>query len=301
MAVIMMHPAATSIDADEVARFAALADEWWDPHGGLAALHQLNPVRIAYIRDHLARHFGRDPLAERPLAGLRLLDIGCGAGLLCEPMARLGAEVIGVDAARAAIDVALRHAADGDLHIDYRHASAETLVDAGESFDAVLVMEVIEHVADLDVFFAATCALLRPGGMIVAATLNRTPQAFTWILWLSLISISTFCGGCRSASRREAWVCGVWATHALCARIKTHRVRHNVLVLCIIWVSYTVEGRKRLTENIVHVGNGVCVGPWNTFASLVIRYFVGLYSPTPLMSNPSSIPPSSWKDSLKAL
>ncbi|MCH7943830.1 MAG: bifunctional 2-polyprenyl-6-hydroxyphenol methylase/3-demethylubiquinol 3-O-methyltransferase UbiG [Proteobacteria bacterium] len=174
----MMHPAATSIDADEVARFAALADEWWDPHGGLAALHRLNPVRIAYIRDHLARHFGRDPLAERPLAGLRLLDIGCGAGLLCEPMARLGAEVIGVDAAGANIDVALRHAADGDLHIDYRHASAETLVDAGESFDAVLVMEVIEHVADLDVFFAATCALLRPGGMIVAATLNRTPQAF---------------------------------------------------------------------------------------------------------------------------
>ena len=94
MAVIMMHATATSIDADEVARFAALADEWWDPHGGMAALHRLNPVRIAYIRDHLARHFGRDPVAERPLAGLRLLDIGCGAGLLCEPMARLGAEVI---------------------------------------------------------------------------------------------------------------------------------------------------------------------------------------------------------------
>ncbi len=168
----------TTVDADEVARFAALADEWWDPHGGLAALHRLNPVRIAYIRDHLARHFGRDALAERPLAGLRLLDIGCGGGLLCEPMARLGADVVGIDAAETSIEVAARHAADGGLDIDYRHVSTEALAAAGESFDALLTMEVIEHVADLDVFLAACCALMRPGGMIVAATLNRTPQAF---------------------------------------------------------------------------------------------------------------------------
>ena len=174
----MTDAATTTIDADEVARFAALADQWWDPAGGLGALHRLNPVRIAYIRDHLARHFGRDPLAERPLAGLRLVDMGCGGGLLCEPMARLGADVVGVDADEASIGVAARHAADNNLAIDYRHDRAEAMAAAGEVFDVVLIMEVIEHVADLDAFLAACCDLLRPGGMMVAATLNRTPQAF---------------------------------------------------------------------------------------------------------------------------
>jgi 2-polyprenyl-6-hydroxyphenyl methylase/3-demethylubiquinone-9 3-methyltransferase len=174
----MSNTAAASIDADEVERFNLLADEWWDPQGGLKALHQINPVRIAYIRDHLARHFDRDALGDRPFAGLRLLDIGCGGGLLCEPLARLGAEVVGVDAARASIEVAARHAADGDLKIDYRHGDAESLAAAGARYDGVLCMEVIEHVADLDVFFAAACALVRPGGLIVVATLNRTPQAF---------------------------------------------------------------------------------------------------------------------------
>ena len=174
----MTQAAAPSIDADEVARFDALADQWWDPHGGLAALHRLNPVRIAYIRDHLARHFGRDGLADQPLAGLRLLDIGCGGGLLCEPMARLGADVVGVDAGHASIETAARHAAQGGLGIDYRHGSAEALVAAGEQFDVVLAMEIIEHIADVESFLAAACGLLRPGGMIVAATLNRTPQAF---------------------------------------------------------------------------------------------------------------------------
>lgn len=167
-----------TIDAHEVARFAVLADEWWNPKGGLAALHRLNPVRIAYIRDHLARHFDRDPLSEEPLSGLRLLDIGCGAGLLCEPMTRLGAAVVGVDAAAANIDAAIRHAADSGLQIDYRHDSAEALAAASDRYDVVLIMEVIEHVADVDVFLAAACALVRPGGVIVAATLNRTPQAF---------------------------------------------------------------------------------------------------------------------------
>ena len=174
----MTHAAAPSIDADEVARFAALADQWWDPHGELKALHRLNPVRIAYIRDQLARHFGRDALGDLPLAGLRLLDIGCGGGLLCEPMARLGADVVGVDAARTSIETAARHAAEGGLRIDYRHGSAEALVAAGERYDVVIAMEIVEHVADLDGFLAACCGLLRPGGMIVLATLNRTPQAF---------------------------------------------------------------------------------------------------------------------------
>ena len=174
----MTDTATSTIDADEVARFNALADEWWDPQGGLKALHQLNPIRIAYIRDHLSAHFGRDPLSDLPLKGLRLVDIGCGGGLLCEPMARLGAIVVGVDAAEANIETAAHHADASALQIDYRHGSAEALAAAGETFDGVLAMEIVEHVANFDAFMAATCALARPGGMIVAATLNRTPQAF---------------------------------------------------------------------------------------------------------------------------
>lgn len=174
----MTDTATSTIDADEVARFNALADEWWDPEGGLKALHQINPIRIAYIRDHLCAHFGRDPLGDAPLAGLRLVDIGCGGGLLCEPMARLGASVVGVDAARASIETAAHHAAQGSLEIDYRHGTAEALAANRETFDGVLAMEIIEHVADFDAFMAACCALARPGGMVVMATLNRTPQAF---------------------------------------------------------------------------------------------------------------------------
>ena len=174
----MADSTTSTIDADEIARFNALADEWWDPRGGLKALHRLNPIRIAYIRDHLSAQFDRDPLGDLPLAGLRLVDIGCGGGLLSEPMARLGASVVGVDAARASIETAAHHAAAGSLEIDYRHGTAEALAANRESFDGVLAMEIIEHVADLDAFMAATCALTRPGGMVVMATLNRTPQAF---------------------------------------------------------------------------------------------------------------------------
>jgi 2-polyprenyl-6-hydroxyphenyl methylase/3-demethylubiquinone-9 3-methyltransferase len=173
----------SSVDPDEVARFAALAGEWWDPDGGLGALHRLNPLRLAFIRDRVAAHFARDPLGERPLAGLRLLDVGCGGGLLCEPMARLGAAVTGIDAAAENVAVAAHHATGQGLDIDYRHATAETLAAAGERFDVVLAMEVVEHVADLESFIAACCGLLAPsgmtpGGIIVVATLNRTSRAF---------------------------------------------------------------------------------------------------------------------------
>lgn len=177
----MTHAAADhapSVDAREIAHFAALAEEWWDPAGGLAPLHGLNPTRLEFIRDHLAGHLGRDPLAERPLHGVRLLDVGCGGGLLCEPLARLGATVVGVDAAGENIAVAARHAAQSGLDIDYRHATAEALAANRESFDAVITMEVIEHVADVDGFMAACCGLARPGGLVMAATLNRTPQSF---------------------------------------------------------------------------------------------------------------------------
>ena len=166
------------MDARELARFARLADLWWDANGPLRALHRLNPVRLRYIRDRLCAHFGRDALSPSPLAGLRLLDIGCGGGLLAEPMARLGARVMGADAAEENILVARRHAEGGELDIDYRAATAEALVDAGEVFDAVLSMEVIEHVSDVDAFVAACAALVAPGGAMVVATLNRTPKSF---------------------------------------------------------------------------------------------------------------------------
>jgi 2-polyprenyl-6-hydroxyphenyl methylase/3-demethylubiquinone-9 3-methyltransferase len=167
-----------SVDPGEIARFAALADAWWDPAGQFKPLHRLNPVRIGYIRDRLAAHFGRDPAQPRPLDGVRLLDIGCGGGLVAEPMARLGAEVTGIDAAAQSLAVARLHAGQSGLAIDYRHAAAEDLAAAGESFAVVLALEIVEHVADLGAFLAATAALVKPGGALVVSTLNRTPQAF---------------------------------------------------------------------------------------------------------------------------
>jgi len=171
-----------SVDAAEVARLSASAEEWWDPAGRFQPLHRLNPVRLAFIRDRVAAHAGRDPLAERPLRGLRLLDIGCGGGLLAEPLARLGAEVVGIDASPANVEVAALHAAESGLAIDYRLTSAEALAEdltaAGAGFDVVVNMEVVEHVADAAVFLHASAALVRPGGAMVLATLNRTPKAF---------------------------------------------------------------------------------------------------------------------------
>ncbi len=170
--------AGSSVDPAEVARFAAMAEEWWDPTGKFRPLHKFNPVRLGYIRDRIAQHFGRDPLAAKPLAGLRLLDIGCGGGLIAEPMARLGASVTAIDASARNIAIASTHAAKMGLEIDYRHATAEDLVAAGEAFDAVLSLEVVEHVADCAGFLADCGRLVRAGGAMVVATLNRTPKAF---------------------------------------------------------------------------------------------------------------------------
>jgi 2-polyprenyl-6-hydroxyphenyl methylase/3-demethylubiquinone-9 3-methyltransferase len=167
-----------SADPREIARFEALAERWWDPAGEFRPLHRLNPTRLEFVRDRAVAHWRRNPKAERPLAGLTLLDVGCGGGLLSEPMARLGAEVTGIDAGAANIEAARRHAAKSGLAIDYRHALAEDLARAGERFDVVLNMEVVEHVADVTAFLEACAALVRPGGIMVTATLNRTAKSF---------------------------------------------------------------------------------------------------------------------------
>jgi 2-polyprenyl-6-hydroxyphenyl methylase/3-demethylubiquinone-9 3-methyltransferase len=167
-----------SVDPAEVERFDRLAARWWDDQGPLAPLHRLNPARLKFIRDRSARHFRRDPLRARPLEGLRALDIGCGGGLIAEPMARLGARVSAIDAAPDAIDVARGHARAAELSIDYRHATAEELAEVKESYDLVLALEVVEHVADLEAFLAAVARLVKPGGLLILATINRTPMAF---------------------------------------------------------------------------------------------------------------------------
>lgn len=169
---------ASTIDPDEVERFSRIADEWWDPTGKFAPLHRLNPVRLGYIRDRAAAHWKRDPLMGLPLAGLSLLDIGCGGGLICEPMARLGAQVTGIDAAERNVSVADLHARRQELTIDYRAATAETLAQSGLRFDIVLALEIVEHVADVDLFLAACSQLVKPGGLIFLSTLNRTAKAW---------------------------------------------------------------------------------------------------------------------------
>lgn len=173
----MSEPRRSTIDESEVQRFSALAAEWWNPNGKFRPLHKFNPVRLAYIRDHVAARFGRDPRAARPLEGLRVLDIGCGGGLLCEPMARLGAEVVGADASETNIEVARLHAAESKVKVDYRATTAEALAEAGEKFDVILNMEVVEHVADVDLFVGKCAEMVKPGGLMFVATINRTLKA----------------------------------------------------------------------------------------------------------------------------
>jgi 2-polyprenyl-6-hydroxyphenyl methylase/3-demethylubiquinone-9 3-methyltransferase len=171
-------PAGGTVDAAEIARFSAMAETWWDPTGQFKPLHVFNPVRIGFIRDTILQHLRRDGGGLRPLEDVRLLDIGCGGGLLCEPLTRLGAQVVGIDAAERNIEVARLHAAQSGLEIDYRATTAENLVEQGESFDVVLSMEVVEHVADPELFLKSVGQLAKPGGLVIAATLNRTTKAF---------------------------------------------------------------------------------------------------------------------------
>jgi 2-polyprenyl-6-hydroxyphenyl methylase / 3-demethylubiquinone-9 3-methyltransferase len=170
--------AGNTVDEDEVAQFARLSRQWWDAHGPMAALHKLNPVRLAYIRDIAAAHFGRDPVRLDSLKGLRILDIGCGGGVLSEPLARLGAAVVGADPAENNIEAAQHHAAQAGIKIDYRCTTAEGLQEGGEVFDIVLAMEVVEHVADFHLFIELAAAMVKPGGLLFVATLNRTMKSF---------------------------------------------------------------------------------------------------------------------------
>lgn len=168
----------SSIDPEEVERFSRIAAEWWDPKGKFAPLHKFNPTRLTFIRDKALARFGRDPLARRPFEGLRLLDIGCGGGLLSEPMCRLGFQVTGVDASERNIGTASTHAAEQGLVIDYRCATAEQLLaEQTQPFDVILNMEVIEHVADPGAYLRSCAQLMAPGGIMIVATLNRTLKA----------------------------------------------------------------------------------------------------------------------------
>jgi 2-polyprenyl-6-hydroxyphenyl methylase/3-demethylubiquinone-9 3-methyltransferase len=168
----------STVDAAEVERFSRLAADWWNPRGTMAPLHKLNPIRLGYIRDQAAARFQRDAKRLDSLKGLRILDIGCGAGLLSEPLARIGADVVGADPSASNIEVAKLHAAQTGVAVDYRCTSAEDLADAGERFDIVLAMEVVEHVTDLKLFVRRCAEMVKPGGIMVTATLNRTLKSF---------------------------------------------------------------------------------------------------------------------------
>lgn len=173
-----MKTARTTVDPAEIAKFEAMAAEWWDLEGKFKPLHMLNPTRLDYITQQIASEFDRDLCADKAFEGLRILDIGCGGGLLCEPMARLGATVVGADAAERNIPVAQIHAEQSGLDIDYRFTTAEDLAAAGEQFDVVLNMEVVEHVADPLSYLTACQQLLKPGGLHICSTINRNPKSF---------------------------------------------------------------------------------------------------------------------------
>ncbi len=168
----------STVDDAEIRRFSAMADEWWSTTGKFRPLHKFNPTRIAYVKSQLCQHFGRDERSSSALDGLTILDIGCGGGLLSEPLARLGASVTGADASATNIEVARLHAASSGLTIDYRATTAEAIADSGQTFDVVLAMEIIEHVSDIDLFIRECARMVRPGGLLLVATLNRTPKSF---------------------------------------------------------------------------------------------------------------------------
>jgi 2-polyprenyl-6-hydroxyphenyl methylase/3-demethylubiquinone-9 3-methyltransferase len=172
------NAARSTIDRDEVARFAALADDWWNPSGKMAPLHKFNPVRLAFIRDQACAQFGRDPKMLDCLKDLLILDVGCGGGIVSEPLAKLGAKITGIDPAEENIEAAKLHAEKSGLSINYRSTTVEALADTGEKFDMVIASEVVEHVADLDLFVQRAAEMVRPGGLMIVTTINRTLKSF---------------------------------------------------------------------------------------------------------------------------
>lgn len=178
-----MQAPQSTVDPSEIAKFEAMAAEWWDPNGKFKPLHMLNPCRLDYITQQIAAEFDRDLSESAPFSGLRILDIGCGGGLLSEPMARLGADVVGADAAEGNLPVARIHAEQSGLTIDYRHTTAEAMANAGEQFDVVLNMEVVEHVADPQAYLTATQQLLKPGGLQICSTINRNPKSYAMAIF----------------------------------------------------------------------------------------------------------------------
>jgi 2-polyprenyl-6-hydroxyphenyl methylase/3-demethylubiquinone-9 3-methyltransferase len=170
----MVMNAAKTVDAAEIEKFSRMSAEWWDPSGPFRPLHRLNPVRLTYLKDRMAVHFGLDRRSVAPFGQLSILDIGCGGGLVAEPLARLGATVTAVDADPVAIEAARLHAAGREIDVDYRVGSSDALAAAGNNFDIVLALEIIEHVADRDEFLATLASLVAPGGLLILSTLNRT-------------------------------------------------------------------------------------------------------------------------------
>lgn len=170
----------STIDPKDVAKFSAIADEWWDPEGKFKPLHQFNPIRLQFIRDRLCDHFDRDPRSMQPLKGLRVLDVGCGGGLIAEPLARMGAKVTGIDASEKNTVTAQVHAAESGLNIDYKVTTVEELAAVGEIFDAVISLEVVEHVANFELFIKGCAELMGVNSAILIATLNRTPKSFAF-------------------------------------------------------------------------------------------------------------------------
>ncbi len=214
-----------TVDANEAAKFAAIAAEWWDPNGKFRPLHRFNPTRLEFIRARACNHFVRDPARLDALAGLKVLDIGCGGGLIAEPMARMGAEVTGIDVTARSIAVARHHAEAQGVDVTYREATAEALAEEGARFDLVLTLEVVEHVADVDLFLHAAGSLVAPGGMLIAATLNRTKRAFAFAIvgaeyvlgwlprgthdWRKFVKPSEMARGLRTAGLSPVEVTGV--------------------------------------------------------------------------------------------
>ena len=251
------EPAADpSVDPAEIERFAALAERWWDRHGAFRALHALNPVRIAYVRDALVADAPLDARTDaatalKPLTGLRLLDVGCGGGLMAEPLCRLGARVVAVDAAEANVRAARHHAEEQGLAIDYRLATAEALAADGERFDAVLALEIVEHVADLDAFADACASLVKPGGTLIVATLNRTLAAYA----LAIVAAERILGWLPAGSHD-------WSRFVRPAEMVRLLRRHGLTVADMRGMVYSP-----------------LAGGWTTSPNLAVNYIVHAQKP----------------------